>query len=156
MMEEPPVNYPGFDLSFEEITANIQRLKQAQITHPVQVPNEYLEGIQRVNDALCQGARIAIRVHHHSLTCPPGGVPFPPGGAFSSCPPPEGCLLILNKIVVTSAQFAQSHLYNISLQFWDDTHERSSIWQATTIQPQWETIVQQAAQYQATHTSAEE
>src|SRR5713226_7019812 len=121
MMEEPPVNYPGFDLSFEEITANIQRLKQAQITHPVQVPNEYLEGIQRVNDALCQGARTAIRVHHHSLTCPPGGVPFPPGGAFSSCPPPEGCLLILNKIVVTSAQFAQSHLYSISLQFWDDT-----------------------------------
>jgi len=143
------VNSPGFDLSFEEITANIQQLKLAQITHPVQVPNEYLEDIQRVNDALYQGARIAIRVHHHSLTCPPGE-------ALPSYPPPPGCLLILKKIVVTCAQFAQGQLYGISLQFWDDTHEQSRIWPATTIQPQWESIVGQAAQFQATRTSAEE
>jgi hypothetical protein len=140
------VNRPVSDLTFEEIAANIQRLKQVQTIHPVQVPNEYLESIERVNDALRQGARIAIRVHHHSLTCPPAGVPFQPGGASPQYPQQEGCLLILNKIVVTYTQFAQNYLYSISLQFWDDTHQRSSVWRATTIQPQWETIVQQAAQ----------
>jgi hypothetical protein len=151
MMEEPPVNSPAFDLSFEEITANIQRL-QAQISHSVQAPDNgvhYLEDIQSVNDALSQGARIAIRVHHHSLTCLPGK-------ALPSIPPPPGCLLILKKIVVTCARFAQSQLYSISLQFWDDTHEQSTIWSATTAQPQWETIVEQAAQFQATRPSAEE
>jgi hypothetical protein len=146
LREEPLVNRPVSDLNFEEIAANIQRLKQVQTIHQVQVPIDYRESIERVNDALRQGAHIAIRVHHHSFTSPPAGVLFQPGSPSLPYPQQEGCLLILNKIVVTSTQLAQNRFYSISLQFWDDTHKRSSVWQATTIQPQWEWIVQQAAQ----------
>lgn len=150
------MNDPVSDLPFEAITENILRLKQAQAIQTAPVPSEYLESMQSVNDALRQGAHITIRVHHHSFTCPPGGIPVHPGGVSSSYPPSNSCLLILNKVIVTFTQLAQSHLSSISLRFWDDTHGRSVIWGATTVQPQWDAIVQQAASFQATHASTQE
>ena len=135
-MSDPTVAIP--DLSWEEITANIEQLKQANAIRPTAVKNVYLEEIQHVNDALQRGAALSIRVARHGFTCLPGEL-LPVGNDAS-----EGCLLLLRKVVVEFRQENQTLVSRITLQFWDVTHEQEDIWGATTVQPQWEAIVQQA------------
>lgn len=126
------------DLSWEEITRNIEQMKQANANSSTAVNTTYLEEIEAVNDALRRGVALAIRVARHGFTCLPGEL-LPIENH-----PSDGCLLLLRKVVVEFRQENQSLIYRITLRFWDTTHEQEDIWGATTVQPQWETIVQQA------------
>ncbi len=126
------------DLSWKEITANIQRLKQVNANRPTAVSDTYLEEILQVNAALQGGRTISIRVAGHGFTCLPGELL--PRGEHAS----EGCLLLLKKVMVEFRQAPQKLIYRITLQFWDTTHKQEVAWGAITVQPQWKTIVQQA------------
>jgi hypothetical protein len=127
------------DLSWEEITRNIEQMKQANSRRATAVKDTYLEEIQQVNDALQQGGVIAIRVAGHNFTCLPGELH--PISERSE----EGCLLLLRKVVVEFRQESQTLIHRITLRFWDSTHEQEVLWGATTVQPQWETMVRQAS-----------
>jgi hypothetical protein len=127
------------DLSWEEITTNIEQLKLSNIRRPTAVATvAYLEEIGVVNDALRRGVAIAIRVAGHNFTCLPGEL------HTVSNLPEEGCLLLLRKVIVEFRQEGQNRVCRITLRFWDDTHQQEVLWGATTVQPQWATIVQQA------------
>src|SRR5579884_2784810 len=137
------------DLSWGEIAANIEQLKQANIHRPTAVTPPYLEEIEMVNDALRWGVTIAIRVASHHFTCLPSELH--PIGERSE----EWCQLVLKKVVVEFRQERHTLMYRITLRFWDSTHEQEVVWGATTIQPQWATIVQQARNEEA-HCSLKE
>ena len=50
----------------------------------------------------------------------------------------------MKKVVVEFRQEDQTLIYCITLWFRDSTHEQEVLWGATLVQPQWESIVQQA------------
>lgn len=133
------------DLSWEEITTNIEQLKQANSNRPTAITNAYLEEIGAVNDALRRGVAITIRIAGHNFTCLPGEL-HPSSDSVE-----EGCLLLLRKVVVEFRQENPNRVYRITLRFWDSTHQQEVLWGATTAQPQWETMVQQASERQTNH-----
>jgi hypothetical protein len=75
------------DLSWEEITRNIEQIKQANSKRPTAIQNAYLEEIQQVNDALRRGATIVTRVAGRHFTCLPEELHLTAGGLrrFACC-----------------------------------------------------------------------
>ena len=98
------------DLSWEEITTNIEQLKQA---NSAVVSVSYLEEIAAVNDALRRGVPLTIRVAGHHFTCLPGEL-YPILDR-----PEEGCLLALKKVEVKFRREEQTRIYCIALWCWD-------------------------------------
>lgn len=138
---------PAPDLPWEEIAANIQAWKDGNARYGTHVDDAYLESIRQVNEALRQGAQIAIHVYHHHFVCPPQAIPTRPSGVASSYPPLGGCLLRLHKVGVEFRVIDHWIVSRITLRLWDETHYQEVIRGAETPDPQWASMVQQAQQY---------
>ncbi len=130
------------DLPWEEIRSNTENLRRENETarNPTSIKNDYLDEIQQVNDALEQGAQIALRVAH-GFICQTSELHQMDGH-------PDDCVLRLKKVSVAFRRESNERVIAIALLFWDETHQEEAVWNAITVQPRWDSIVKQAQEYQ--------
>ena len=124
---------PVPDYTWEEITAAAARWKAKNAQAQTHVKTAYLESIERVNEALRQGAEIMLWTDTLHL--------FATGEAL---PADARYQIQLKKIEVEFQIVGSYMLSRVALRFWEQTRQQELIWRAEQPFAAWGCVEEQA------------